>query len=269
MLCLNASDIEKAVSPAELIEAMVGAMVRYEQKEFFMPQRTHLDFAGNTLLLMPCFSQKSFATKLVSLFPNNRAKNRQVLYGTVILNDGQTGEPLAIFNGAKLTAMRTGAVGGAAARYLTPVNVSSLGLFGAGVQAFHQALFACAERPITDIYLFDPFSKKLDQFIKELSKQLRHVAIHRAGSAEEALSSSALVITATNARTPVLPDSKELLANKYIIGIGSYKPDMREFPQSLFHLVNRYVLDTKHAQRESGDVIEPLKNGWIKKGQLT
>ncbi|UCG28553.1 MAG: hypothetical protein JSV24_04120, partial [Bacteroidales bacterium] len=112
MLCISADDIVKAVSCQELVMAVEKAMIMYEKEEFYMPQRMHLDYKGNILLLMPCFTPESMATKLVSLFPGNLEKGKPVINGIVILNDAETGEPLAVFNGAKLTAVRTGAVGG-------------------------------------------------------------------------------------------------------------------------------------------------------------
>lgn len=52
---------------------------------------------------------------------------------TVMLNDAETSEPLAIMSGNLISAMRTGAVPGVAARYLARPGAESCGCVGAGV----------------------------------------------------------------------------------------------------------------------------------------
>ena len=268
MLCLSEHDILQAVTFADIMAAVERAMIIYEEKSFHMPMRMHADYKGNTLLLMPCFTPKKFGTKLVSLFPENINKNLPVLFGAMILNDGETGEPLALLNGSKLTALRTGAVGGVAIRYLAPKNITKLGIIGAGVQGFHQVLFACTERNISDVFVFDQIAHKVPSFIEKLSRELPQVKFHQAESTEALLKESELIITATNSEKPVLPNREELLKGKHFVGIGSYKPNMREFPDTLFQILDQIFIDTEHAIDESGDVIDPVKNGWIKKDQM-
>jgi len=268
MLCLNETEISQAAELEDITAAVEAALILYEKKEFKMPMRMHADYRGNTLLLMPCFTKERFSTKLVSLFPENVGKNLPVLMGTVILNDGKTGEPLALLNGAKLTALRTGAVGGVGVRYLTSPDVQSLGIVGAGVQGLHQALFACRERPISRVFVYDQLPEKAYSLIQKLANLLPGVTIYQANSGEELLKECELIITATNATEPVFPDNRELLRGKHFIGIGSYKPDMREFPESLFKLLDEIFVDTEHAAEESGDLIDPLKYNWLKREQV-
>jgi len=268
MLILNEQDISQAVALKQVIAAVESALLLYEKGDFHMPQRMHVDYRDNTLLLMPCFAPDVFAVKLVSLFPGNPEKGLPVLMGTVILNDGETGNPLALMNGAKLTALRTGAVGGVGVRRLTPRNITGLGIVGAGVQGLHQVMFACAERDIKDIFVYDKISDNQDEFICKLANLIPDVKVHWAETVEELLSETQLIITATNSSEPVLPDDEKLLAGKYFIGIGSYKPNMREFPDALFKLVDRVVVDTDHAKAEAGDLITPLKKGLITENQI-
>ena len=268
MLILNDRDISKAVSLNQITTAVEAALMLYEKGDFHMPQRTHVDYQGNTLLLMPCFTRDIFSTKLVSLFPGNIEKGLPVLMGTVILNHGETGQPLALLNGAKLTALRTGAVGACGVRHLSPLDTHKVGIIGAGVQGFHQALFACAEREISDLYVFDSVPVKQDEAIRMLADSLPEVKVHWAESVEELLEETQLIITATNSATPVLPDEEKLLAGKHFIGIGSYKSEMREFPDALFKIVNQFVVDTRHAFEEWGDLKDPLAKKLIKPEQI-
>jgi ornithine cyclodeaminase len=268
MIYLSEEDILAAASRSDLVDAMEAAMELYERKEFHMPQRLHVDYEGNTLLLMPCFTKDCFGTKLVTLFPQNPETNIPVLNGIVVLNDGQTGAPLALLDGAALTGARTAAVGAVSIRHLAPENARCAGIIGAGVQGFYQAWSATAVRDLTDIFVYDLFPEKAFALIEKLRGVIPRVNLHEANDVEELLQESQVVITATPSLEPVLPDKEELLAGRHFVAIGSYRPDMRELPRTLFNLVKTVYIDTDHALEESGDLIIPLQNEWIREDQV-
>lgn len=268
MLYLAEKDILKAVSVQELLDAVEASMRLYETGEFHMPQRLHVDHGGNTLLLMPCFTADCFGTKLVTLFPRNPELSVPVLNGVMVLNDARTGVPVALLNGPVLTALRTAAVSAVSIRHLAPEGARSLGIIGAGVQAFYQVQAACAARKFTHVFVFDLVSEETSSLIDKLPQELPHVKFHGAKSVEGLLKESAVIITATTSPDPVLPDKEELLEGRHFAGIGSYKPNMREFPKALFGLLDAVYVDTDHALEESGDLIVPLQNGWITKDQV-
>ncbi len=268
MLILNESDIIKAVDFNELLKSVEEAFLIQEEGNFNMPDRMHIDQDGNVLLLMPCFTDDYFSTKLVSVFPENKNIGKPALYGSLILNDGETGEPLALLNGSKLTALRTGAIGALGLLYTTPKNTKTLGLVGAGVQGFHQVLFACAVREIERVSIYDPFNHNLKGFITDLKKYLPDVEITQSASAIELINNSEAIITATTSMKPVLPDEENIFKGKHIIGIGSYKPEMQELPDRLFNILDQIFIDTLHAARESGDISIRIKNGLVKEDQI-
>lgn len=233
---------------------------------YYMPHRMHVDKGPNTLLYMPCFTGDVFGTKILSLFPGNAKKGEPVISGVVLLNSAETGAPLAILDGAVITGLRTGAVGGVAVRHTVPDNVQSLGLIGSGAQGYFQVYFACKARPtISKVYLYDLSAAKMELLQDELKKDFPQIAFILAGSGTELLNNSSVIITATPANEPVLPDDPELLQNKHFIGIGSYKPDMREYPRAIYSLVKNIFIDTEHGFEESGDMIIPIDNGWVDK----
>lgn len=268
MLILNEETITQLTDPIELTDKMEEAMLSYANGKYVMPDRAHMDFDGNTLLMMPSACCNFFSTKLVSLFPNNPKNGDPVLFGTVILNDGKNGKPIAMLNGAKLTAVRTAAVGSVGVRHTSPENASTLGLIGAGVQGFQQILFACKNRPIKEVYVYDAFASKLDEFIKSLQIHLPDVKLNIAQSPSEICKKTEVIITATNATSPVLPDDQQMLKGKSIVAIGSYKPEMVELPNSLYPLLDNYFIDVDMAMEESGDLIHPINNGLVNKNDV-
>lgn len=259
MLILNENDMTNVVSSADMLTAIETALIIKENKDFLQPERMHADYNNGTLLLMPCFTPQVFGTKVISLFPGNVEKNIPVLNGLMILNEGGTGAPLALLNGSKLTALRTGAVGSVSIRHLTPENVTTLGIIGASVQGYHQALFAMSVRNFRRINLFDLSAERMNALKTKLATQFPETEIVLCNSTADLAENSAVIITATNAESPVLPDSQELLTGKHFVGIGSYKPFMREYPDALFKIVDTVFVDTEHAVTESGDLIDPLK----------
>ena len=68
--------------------------------------------------------------------------------------------------------------------------------------------------------------------------------------------------------TPVIPNDSSLIKGKHFVGIGSYKPNMREFPDALFQELDQCFIDVSHTSTESGDLIYPLKHKLINQNQI-
>ena len=260
--------IKKIAIFAEWIEAMEQAMLKSLTSEIVLPKRMHLDHGDDTFLLMPCITDEYWSTKLVSFNPANQQMGRPSIHGTVVLNDSRTGEPLAIMDGSSITAMRTAAITAVGIKNLSPEGCHSLGIIGTGVQGEFQALFACSVREITVIWAFDQNKENLKQFSTELNKKLPKVKIIHAADSMEVAMNSEVIITATNSKQPVFPDEKELFTGKTFVGIGSYKPDCREFPEQLFRQLDQIFVDTMDGKKESGDLIAPVLNHWISEDKI-
>jgi ornithine cyclodeaminase/alanine dehydrogenase-like protein (mu-crystallin family) len=262
----DSNAIGKAAPINSWVSAMEQAFIDTAKGVVEVPQRVHIDRGPNTLLLMPCFGSTYFSTKLVSVFPNNILKKEPMIYGSVVLNDGQTGKPLAVMDGSKLTAMRTAAVGALGIKYLAPREASNLGIVGLGIQGFHQALFACQQRSIKTLRIMDHSGEVVARFSERFNTFYPEIKVIPCNSSEELCKASEIVITATGSHQPVVP-SREL-KGKTVVGIGSYKPDMREFPDSFFEELEQVFVDTPVALEETGDLLEPLKKGIINKDQV-
>ncbi len=269
MLYLSKENIRQAVSKKELLDEVEQALCLQEVGRFTMPQRMHLDNGENTLLLMPCLTERFYGTKLVTVFPGNTKQNLPTVAAVMLLNSADTGETLAILDGQELTALRTGAMGGVGIRHTCPPDTERLGIVGTGVQGLNQALFAASVRPLKEIHLLSRNTKNVATLVEKLAVELPEIRIRAAASIESLLESSQVIITATNSSVPVLPNNEELLNGRHFIGIGSYKPIMREFPEALFHLAKHIFVDTEHAIEESGDLALPLSEGWISREQVS
>lgn len=264
LIYLNEKDIMRTVDLSGIMDKIEEAYKLFEQNDFHMPPRPYIEYDDKTLIYMPCFIDGYFGTKALTIIPANKAVGKPAIDGVMILNDGTTGEIMAMIDAKTLTALRTGAVGGVAVKYLTPPDIKSLGVIGAGVQGFYQTLYACTTRKINIIELYDIDLKSTEQLAVKLKNELPDdIHINIAGSTDELVQKSQLIITATTAGSPVLPDDADCLRGKHFVGIGSYKHSMREYPDAIFSLVDKVYVDLAYAKEESGDLYFPIKDGLI------
>ena len=146
MLFLSEQEMWQSVTLEDVMDAIEDAYAIHKSGNYKMPDRFIAQRDKNMMLYMPCFLDSVIGTKMLSEFPDNPSLGIPYLNGLMILNNAKTGLPKAIMNGSVLTAMRTGAVGGVALRYLAPEDAASVGLVGCGIQGLHQLLYACEVR---------------------------------------------------------------------------------------------------------------------------
>ena len=89
--------------------------------------------------------------KVVSVVPSNPSRGLPTIRALVCIVDPVTGEPLAIMDGTYLTALRTGAVSGAATDLMARDDSHVVAVIGAGAQGVTQVAAVCAVRPIERI----------------------------------------------------------------------------------------------------------------------
>lgn len=261
MLVLSKDDLVGLLSPRQVIAAVEAALRAQDAGNVAAPKRLHVQWGPNTLLAMPAAAEVGLGVKAVTVAPGNAARDIPVINGIMILNDSETGVPLAIVNAAALTAQRTGAVGALGVKYMTPEDTSSIGIVGSGVQGVWQAIYACAARPIKEVLVFSRSSASFEKFSATVSLHAPGVHISRCDDTRELLERTNLIVTATTSSTPVLPDDPALLENKHFISIGSFRRDMQELPDSVYRLAGLLAVDSEHASHEVGDVINSVQKG--------
>lgn len=271
MRIITETVLDQCVSLTDVIAAVEQAFSMQDGGGYLMPERLHFG-KEDVFLLMPCFKQDMFSTKLITIYPKNREHGKPVTMANVLLNDAVTGEALALINGTYLTAMRTGAVGAVSAKYLSPADASCCGVIGAGIQGLFQALAICAVRPITDVYFYDAVPVSCEGFARRFAAKRPDVRCHVLLSSREVVEKAQIVACATTSVTPVLPEDEALFAGKHIIGIGSYQPHTAEFSAAVLAAALKssgcVFADTLYAMEESGDLAIPLAQGRLAEHQV-
>ncbi len=269
MLILTADELRQAVPMSEAMEAVASAFVQLSNQQADVPLRPHVAVppAEGVFLVMPAYLSGSGAlgVKLLTLFPQNPERHRlPSINALVMLFDAENGLPLALMDGGWLTAQRTGAASGVAARLLARRDARTLALFGAGAQALPQAWAVCVARPIERIWLVnrtrahaEQLAERLRAFGPPLPADVRVTA-----SAAEALREADVICCATASPTPLFEDA-DLRPGAHINGIGSYLPTMQEIPAATVARARVFVDQRRAAWAEAGDLVIPREQGLI------
>jgi len=115
--------------------------------------------------------------KWVSGFSGNYQHGLPNIIGLMILNDTQTGQPLAVMDCSWITQTRTGAVSAVAARYLARQDAQVVGIVGAGVQGRANALALKEVLPQLKLIKVFDINEDGDKKLKNLSSA-RLIPIH-------------------------------------------------------------------------------------------
>ena len=122
VLYLSKSDVEVAgVSMSQIIATLEKMFFEKGHGKVEMPPKPGIHTQPDAFIhAMPAYipSLGSAGMKWVSGYPQNQAKGLPYIAGLLILNDPETGFPIAVMDCTWITAMRTGAASALAAKYL-------------------------------------------------------------------------------------------------------------------------------------------------------
>jgi ornithine cyclodeaminase/alanine dehydrogenase len=126
---------------------------------------------GSFIHAMPAYvpSSKAAGCKWISGYPENQSKGLNYINGLMLLNEPETGLPVAVMDATWITAMRTGAATGLSARYLARKDSRSVGLIACGVQGRVNLEALVSELPLLErVTCFDPIDGVAQRFEDEM-----------------------------------------------------------------------------------------------------
>src|SRR5947208_13790932 len=247
MLFLDEKQVRKHLRMADLIPAMEKALIDFSAGKVTQPVRQVIpvDPPGGFYGMMPALTPEGLGQKIVTFYPPNAKTNLPTHMATILLNDPQTGAPLAVMDGRLITEMRTAAVSAAATKLLAQPNAKILAILGSGVQARSHAEALRLVRQFEEIRVWSPNKSHAEQFAKEIGA--------KAMSAEAAVRDSDVVVTATSSRMSILRGAW-LRPGSHVNAVGACRPDWRELDDEAMQ--NVVFVDSREAAlKESGDVI--------------
>ena len=263
MRIVPAHEIDAALTFPAMVDALRDAFVA----GFHAPRRHHHEIAragvaAATALLMPAWTDGApgegayLGVKIVSVFPDNGARGLPAIQGVYLLQDGATGEALAVMDGKRLTVWRTACASALAARALARKDARRLALIGAGALAPFLARAHAAVRPIREVTIWNRSEAGARKLADELSGEFE---VSLAPDPRAAVESADVISCATLSRSPLVR-GEWLRPGQHLDLVGAFNLSMREADDEALRRARVFV-DTDGALSEGGDVAVAIKAG--------
>jgi len=253
MLRITEDQVRAALSMPAAIEAVEDAFKQLaDGSAINHPRRRVILPTGSVLHYMAAGTPKYFGLKAYSTNPKSGA------HFTVLLYHTPDGIPIAEIEANHLGQIRTGAASGVATKYLARENSSVLGVIGSGFQAETQVEAIAAVRPIRLVRVWSRSADKRQEFARRLAERTK-IEVHAVESARDAVSDADVVVTATNAKEPVL-EAEWIAPGTHINAVGSNQIGKRELPTELVYgKADLVAVDSvEQSKMESGELMIPL-----------
>jgi ornithine cyclodeaminase/alanine dehydrogenase len=252
-LLLTRSEVEGIATMELAVTAVETAFAAFGRGEATMPPKVYLPIEEHDgdFRAMPARLGESAGIKWVNVHAKNPARyGLPTVMAVYVLNDPANAFPLAIMDGTLLTALRTGAAGAVASKYLAQRSPKKIGFIGCGTQAHtlhgtHRVVFEQFET-----LAFDRDAAKAQRFAEAVGGRV--VALSEAANAD-------IVCTATPSRTPIL-DARWLRSGAHINAMGADAPGKRELSLEILERSAVYI-DDVHQATGSGEINVPFANG--------
>ena len=257
---ITADDIDRVLTPEALIDALAKAfrsdITVPEKIVHFIPQPS----GGEAkVLLLPAWSnsgERFIGHKLVNVFPGNAARGKPSVLGSYVLMSGETGETLAVMDGAAITAWRTAAASALAARYLAREDAAHLVMIGAGALSPHLVRAHRAVRPIERVTLWNRSRSRAVSTACALSAAGIEPAI--TDDLEGAVRAADIVSCATLSTAPLVKGAW-LKKGTHVDLVGAFTLGNREADDTAVGRARVYVDSRATAPKGSGDIAIPLQ----------
>lgn len=264
MRVISSAEIDRALTFPALVDALSDAF----RADMVTPIRHHHEIeregAHGTLLLMPSWTGPAakdgfVGVKVVSVFPENGRKNLPSVMGSYLLMNGETGEPVAVLDGTRLTVWRTAAASALAARHLARPDASRMVMVGAGALAPFLIRAHMSQRPISEVSLWNHRSEKAEEVAAELRAE--GLPVTAVTDLEAAVREADLVSCATLSTAPIVK-GVWLREGAHLDLVGAFNLKMREADDEALRRGQVYI-DTDAAKSEGGDVALSIQKGAI------
>ena len=272
-LLLTQKDIASILAPDLANDTVEKAFRAYGLGLTDMPAKSYLYFPAGDLRSMPAYvHDEDFdiaGIKSVTVHPNNADFHLPSVMAVIILNDPQTGFPLAVLDGTYITGIRTGAAGAIAAKYLSRVDSEVAGFVGCGAQGRTQLSCLLEVRKIRKIKIWQFSDDKTcaDNF-KRWAEAAYDLETIISPEIDEVTLHTDIVITTTPSRSPLV---HQVSPGTHINAIGADAPGKQEIIADILKKA-KVVIDDWTQAAHSGEINVPLKRKQISKkhvyGQL-
>ncbi len=178
--------------------------------------------------------------------------------------DSRSGELVSMMQADRLGQIRTGAASGVATKHMAREDATRVGIYGTGWQARSQLQAIAEVRPIVSMVAYGRDAARREKFCNEMTEELG-IPVRPVETPEEVPQDADIVVTATNAREPVLRGAW-LKPGQHVNAIGSNALRRIEIDEEAVTRMSFIAADAiDQAKIECGDlaaVVEVGKLSW-------
>lgn len=223
---LSEAEVGALLDPDRLLDAVAEAMAQLSAGKVSMPARNAAIVAerDGLLVAMPAYvpASRVLETKLVSVFPRNT--DRPSHQAVIVAFDPETGTPIALMDGARVTAARTAAGSALATKLLARDDARVLAILGTGVQARSHFAAVPRVREFSEIRVAGRNPVKTRAFAEELGRVSAARVVPM--TFEDAMRGADVVCGTTHPHDPVI--RRELLTEGVHVNSVGFAVDGRE-----------------------------------------
>jgi alanine dehydrogenase len=257
---LDRNAVKILMRMADVISAVEDAFRMCGEGKGKMPPKVYLSLEQGDFRAMPAALPGCAGMKWVNVHPQNASRGLPSVMAVLIYSDPGTGYPLAIMDATEITAYRTGAAAAIASKYLARRSPHTMGVIGAGYQAYTQIL-AHAElfNPIS-INAFDTSKAAVDRLAQSLPRHcINSCSIQEAAACD-------IVCTLTPSRSPIVK-REWIIPGSHINAVGADAPGKQELEPSILKEAIVVVDDLTQASH-SGEINVPIQKGAYSVGEV-
>lgn len=267
MRIVAANEVQATLDFPALVDRLRDAF----RRDVTAPVRHHhtiekSDEADATLLLMPAWqSGRHVGIKVVTVTPGNAERSLPAVMGVYLLNEWQTGAPLALIDGPMLTLRRTAAASALGAGYLARPEARRLLMVGTGALAPHLIEAHASVRPIGNVLIWGRNLAKAEKLAKAVSR--RGLEVEATDDLEGAARGADVISCATLSREPLVR-GEWLQPGVHLDLVGGFTPQMRETDDEAIRRAQVFVDTRAGATKEAGDIVQPLAAGVLREEDI-
>ncbi|WBB57026.1 ornithine cyclodeaminase family protein [Verrucosispora sp. WMMD573] len=223
---ISDSEVAAALDAATSVDAMRQALLAAYHGRLVAPPRAAASLgAGRMVLTAGHLVGQWYGYRAYDTF--GHPETEQV----VVLHDGRTGAVRAVAVGEELGSRRTGALGGVAVDVLAREDAVTVGVIGAGGQAWTQVWAAAAVRRLREVTVHSRSAARREAFAARVRAELG-IPARAVDTAREAVRDRDVVVLATSSPTPVL-SAADLSPGTHVNAVGFKQVDRAEFGTDL------------------------------------
>jgi ornithine cyclodeaminase/alanine dehydrogenase len=218
----NVEDLD--ITMKEVIKVVDHGFRLKGQGKTEMPPKPGIHPRTNAFIhAMPAYVKEVEAAglKWVGGYPTNVERGLPYITGLLILNDPDSGIPIAVMDSAWITAMRTGASVGISAKYLARQTSTTAALLGCGVQA-RTSLRALVEvlPELSQVRCYDLYPEAAKRFMGEMNSVFPRLTMIACASPDEMIEGADVVVTAIPIASEPKPALRAGMLKKGGLGVS-------------------------------------------------